>query len=604
MSVWSELRRRNIFKVAAAYVIVAWLVIEVASIVLPTFQTPPWVMQALVFLLVLGLPVALVLAWALELTPEGVRWQADVDQSSGTVRRSGQRLNRIVIGGLLLALGFVLLDAYVLSDSEQERAEPVSSAQTRQRYENSVAILPFENLSPNPDNAYFADGIHEMIIGELANIEDIIVIASRTMQRFRGTAHSIGEIADELNVETVMAGTVQYANDAVRITTQLIDPDNDQPLWSQIYDRDFDDIFAIQTDIATQIALALEAELTPAERRGLEAPMSSSPAAYAAYLRALTHVLDIEPGNTPEQVDTMFAHLDEALALDENFAQALALRSFLYAMSAIQATRLNDPLSREERLERAEEFARQALEKDPTTGLAYTSIGYRDTTRSRFAAAVPAFERAYELNPSDPDVIQEIALNYALLGRADRARELIDELLIVNPDDLFFEGFVELKLGDIDSVIAAYEAALRLNPLDVATIVWLGVVEAGQGAAESAIGRFRLAEQLAPEISPTYLTYLAYGYGLAGAADDAMRLFQRIKAASQEYSIGPGNLAMAHLAIGDEERTLELLAVQVDNPGPAEGVMSLWSLWLNEFEDQRLEQPEFREMRSRFRFRE
>jgi tetratricopeptide (TPR) repeat protein len=163
---------------------------------------------------------------------------------------------------------------------------------------------------------------------------------------------------------------------------------------------------------------------------------------------------------------------------------------------------------------------------------------------------------------------------------------------------------VELKLGDIDRAIAAYEAGLRLNPLDVATTVWLGVVEAGQGAAESAIERFRLAEQLAPDISPTYLTYLAYGYGLAGAADDAMRLFRRIEAASQEYSIGPGNLAMAHLAIGDEQRALMLLGEQVDNPGPAEGVMSLWTLWLNEVADQRLEQPEFREMRSRYRFRE
>ncbi len=300
----------------------------------------------------------------------------------------------------------------------------------------------------------------------------------------------------------------------------------------------------------------------------------------------------------------MFGYLDEALELDENFTQALALRAFLYAMSSIQATRLNDLLSREDRLARAEEFARQALAIDPAAGLAYTTIGYGGLARSRFSEALPAFERAYELNPNDPDVIQEVSLLYALLGRADPARELIERLTIVNPDDLFFEGYVELKLGGIDRAIAAYEGALRINRLDVATIVYLGVVEAGQGESASAIERFRLAEQLAPEISPSYLTYLAYGYGLAGAEDDAMRLFQRIEAASEEYSIGPGNLAMAHLAIGDEARSLELLAEQVDDPGPAEGVMSLWSLWLNEFEDERLEQPEFREVRGRFRFRE
>jgi TolB-like protein/Flp pilus assembly protein TadD len=603
-SLFTELRRRNVFKIAAAYVIVAWLVMQVADVVLPTFEAPDWVMQVLVFFLIVGFPVALALAWAFELTPEGFRSQAEADASPGASVRTGQKLNYLVIGGLALALGLVVLDAYVLNDSRPAQSVSPSADAPRQRLEHSVAVLPFENLSPDPNNAYFAEGVHETILNELAKIDDMNVIARTTMLRFRDTSRSIAEIAEELNVETVMEGSVQYANDTVRITAQLIDPETGAHLWSQNYDRNFDDIFAIQTDIATQIAMALEAELTPAERRSIESPLSSSPEAYAFYLRALTHVLDIEPGNTPDQTAQMIAYLDEAIALDPEFAEALALKSFIYAMSVIETRRLDDPLTVVDRIRLADELARQALSIDPSVGLAHTTLGYRYATESDYAAALPSLERAYALNPRDPDVLQEVALAHGMLGNADRARQLIDELRVVNPDDLFFEGYVELKLGNIDAAIAAYEAALRLNQLDIATMVLLGVVEAGQGEAASAIARLRLVEQLAPDLSPSYLTYVAYGYGLAGAEADAQRLFDEIMTASEKYRIGPGNLAMAHLAIGEEAEALRWFDTAARNSTADEGLMSTWSLWLNEFEDERLEKPEFREIRGRFRIRE
>jgi TolB-like protein len=238
MSFWTELRRRNVFKVGVAYAIVAWLVLQVAAIAFPALHLPAWTVTFVTALLLLGIPVALLLAWAYEVTPEGIKRTREVPHGQSITHLTGQKLNYIVTALLVVAVAFIAVDNYVLSkrvsleearpaSAEAPQAAAASPAPAQSRapsvLPNSVAVLPFENLSPNKDDAYFAEGIHEEILNYLAKLKSLNVISRTSVVRYANTDKPIQEIAKELNVETVMEGSVRYANDRVRVTTQLID---------------------------------------------------------------------------------------------------------------------------------------------------------------------------------------------------------------------------------------------------------------------------------------------------------------------------------------------------------------------------------------------
>ena len=275
MSFLGEIKRRKVFQVSVAYAFVGWLLIEVASVLLPTFEAPEWVMQVFSFAVIAGFPLAVILAWAYDITPAGV------------VRTPARALPERAEDG----------DS---QQADQTPAQPptapaaVSDDASPAVLPNSVAVLPLENLSPNPDDAYFAAGIHEEILNYLTKIKDLSIIARTSVKKYANTDMSIAEIAGELGVGTVMEGSVRYAGERVRVTAQLIDAATEDHLWSEVYERDLADIFAIQSDIATRIATALEATFSTAERQRIEKPPTDSPVAYALYLKAVAMIP--EPG--------------------------------------------------------------------------------------------------------------------------------------------------------------------------------------------------------------------------------------------------------------------------------------------------------------------
>ncbi len=277
MSFLGELKRRNVVRVAVAYAIVGWLLIEVSTTVLPLFEAPDWIAQVFAFFVILGFPLSLILSWAYELTPEGIKLERDVVAGERITHVTGRKLDFAIIGALVLALGFVV---YNYESGDDEVAVSVLP--------NSVAVLPFENLSPDPDEAYFATGLHDEILSQLAKLSNLSVISRTSMLRYADSDLSIPEIARELNVGTVMEGSVRYADDRVRITTQLIDAATDEHLWSETYEREFSDIFAIESDIAMNVANALQAEFSLEEQQRIEEIPTDSPEAYALYLRATT----------------------------------------------------------------------------------------------------------------------------------------------------------------------------------------------------------------------------------------------------------------------------------------------------------------------------
>jgi len=260
MSLIAELKHRNVFRVGVAYGIVAWLLVEVASVVLPTFGAPDWVMKVFTFLVILGFPLALILAWAFELTPEGIRLETAVDPTEPVARKARSKLDFAIVALLVLALVYFAADKFLLN-AETEPAEVIAEGIPAANWvgvEKSIAVLPFVNMSADPENEYFSDGISEELLNTLARIPDLKVAARTSAFQFKGQSRDIAEIGRLLKVSNILEGSVRKAGSRVRVTAQLIKVDDGFHLWSDTFDRELTDIFAIQDEIAASIADAMK----------------------------------------------------------------------------------------------------------------------------------------------------------------------------------------------------------------------------------------------------------------------------------------------------------------------------------------------------------
>jgi len=288
MSLIAELKRRNVFRVGVAYAIVAWLLIEVASVLLPTFDAPDWVMKAFSSLVILGFPLALILAWAFELTPEGIKREADVDRTESITHVTGRKLDFAIIGLLALAVVYFAVDKFVLQPAPEPTeviAEAVPAAEPTMQVK-TIAVLPFVNMSGDPEQEFFSDGISEELLNVLAKVKGLRVTSRTSAFAFKGTNASIREIAAELGVEHVLEGSVRMAGERVRITTQLIDVETDSHLWSASYDRELSDIFAVQDEIAAKVGEALKVALLGVDSTLIRSIPETSIDVYSDYLLA------------------------------------------------------------------------------------------------------------------------------------------------------------------------------------------------------------------------------------------------------------------------------------------------------------------------------
>ncbi|HEX8680445.1 MAG TPA: hypothetical protein VF683_10820, partial [Chthoniobacterales bacterium] len=273
-----ELKRRNVYRAAVGYAAVAWLVIQVVTQVAPVFEIPTWVVRAVIVLLIAGAPFALVLAWAFELTPEGLMRTEDVPVESTRGRAFGRKLNLVVIAVLALAVAALLIDRLRSGGGSRN-----SSAQ-----EKSIAVLPFENMSNDPENAFFADGMQDDILTSLAKIAELKVISRTSTLPYRGgkSSHNLRQIGDALGVATILEGSVRRAGAQVAVTVQLIDAGTDRHIWAHRYDRTISNALTLQSELAQEIASALHATLSPEEKARVETKPTNHPDAYVHYLRA------------------------------------------------------------------------------------------------------------------------------------------------------------------------------------------------------------------------------------------------------------------------------------------------------------------------------
>ena len=538
MSFFGELRRRNVVKVAVAYAIVGWLLIEVAATILPISEAPAWILQVFTLFVILGFPIALLLSWAYELTPEGVKRSREVEATESITQVTGRKIDFAIIGALVLALGFVVYN-YVLQDGADESPEVAVVGSEQAILPNSVAVLPFENLSLDPEDAFFAAGIHEEVLNQLVKLSELNVIARTSMMQYADGEKSIPQVAEELNVETVMEGSVRYADGRVLVTAQLIDPATNAHLWSESYNREFADVFAIQSDIAMNIANALEAEFSLEEQASIEKIPTASPEAYRHYLSAVG--LPIQRWSLSDQ------YLNEAIALDPDFAPAYAEKAFIYAFEAPTADWQVIAL----------ENAERSLALDPTLGMAYVALGTLYRATGQWAQAQEAFEEAYDLGPNDADILFNYALLRRELGQYNEALVLNERAVQLNPSDpglLFQLGASYKTVRNYPAAAAAAREAITLNPTPIQYHVLLGQMEAARGNLAEALRELEIARQL--ELTPIRFVQMAIAYWQLDRQEDVSSLVDELEQIHDQTPLNDAVWAMAYLALGDHEQAL------------------------------------------------
>ena len=606
-SVWAELKRRNVVKVAVAYAIVAWLLVQIIVSIEAPLNLPDWTDTLVIVLMGVGFVVAVFLAWAYELTPEGMKKTQSVPLAESIAHVTGRKLDFVIIGLMAMGILFLVVDNYVLIDADdgvvvQEisppAAEPVTVNEVSELDEaepnvlpNSVAVLPLENLSPDPDNAYFAAGIHEEILNHLAKLRSLNVISRTSMARYADSDLSIPEIAAELNVETVMEGSVRYADNRVLVTMQLIDPETDVHLWSESYNRDLADVFAIQADIAMNVANALEIEFSLAEQESIEAVATDSPEAYSLYLRALSL------GFAFSSIEIVDQYLDNATRLDPNFALAYQRKALYYA----NALAGNVPERQEEFERTTRENAERALQLDPTLGGAHAALAAVHQAHWRWDEAEREFEQAIDLSPNNADILAQYSRTQrfrggyaAAVATARRAAEL-DPLSAAN---YFFLAICYRYVGDFDAAAESLRIALHLVPNNSFFHAQLGFTEVSRGNRAEAVAELQVAERLYGEdIQAMRIPQLASAYSQLGMRDEVERLFAAMQERARTGPVNAALWAQIFIALEDHDQALEWLETAVNDEAP--DLVTLGEIKANPYANPILEEPRFQALRDR-----
>jgi len=460
----SELKRRRVYSVAVAYVVVAWLLIQVATQVFPFFSIPNWVVRLVVLLAIIGFPIAVVCAWAFEMTPEGIKLEGDVDRR--ITRKTGRKLTALIVIVAAVAAGVTVFRFLHSQQGIEAAKQPPRAVAIESK---SIAVLPFENLSEEKANAYFADGMQDEILINLARIADLKVISRTSVMQYKTDAQrNLREIGQQLGVAFLLEGRVQRAANRVRVNAQLIDSRNDANVWAQTYDRDLADVFAIQSEIAKAIAKQLQAKLSPNEKKAIEQPPTTDLAAFDLYSRAKSLLLkaDFSVTSGPD-VRKAIELFDEAVKRDPSFFDAYCqlayAHEYLYGLTgsdhtparlalaeaAVQAATRLRPDAAETHLARAQylyyglrdyagalaqlEIARRGLPNDPRL---VEVTGYILRRRGQQEEGLQNLRRAAELDPRNFVTLQQIALSYQFLGRYADSIAALDRALAIVPDNL------------------------------------------------------------------------------------------------------------------------------------------------------------------------
>ena len=527
MNFFDELKRRNVLRVAAAYALVAWILIEAGSVLLPTFGAPEWFFRVYVIIVAAGFIVSLIFAWVFEITPDGVKLDRDVDRETDRTR-GNSRLNVGIIALLVVALGVSL--TFNLTGMRERHEE-----QTATERRDSVAVLPFLSLSSDPDNRFFADGIHADLLTRLSEADSLRVISGTSVAEYRDTTKNVRQIGQELGVSTIVEGAVQRSGDQVRIMVQLVDARRDEPIWSDSFDRalTMQNVFAIQSEISSKIAGSLRAAMTPDEQERLARTPTTNIEAYAQYVQGRINLYQ-------RRFETLLearGQFERAVDLDPDYAEAYAALAETVIVLFIN----HNALTAGEAFSVSEAAAQKALELDPELAEAFAVRGLieyshwkqtKDDERIQNAAA--SFEQALTLNPN-------LANGYV------------------------WYSAVHDSLLQTDQAIAMLLKAIEIDPLGRIPYLNLPGMYAAQGDSDRAIQIWLKAMALFPDW-PSPIEYLAEHLERLGRLDEALAWYQQAEPLASDPMSGARTISIYNDFGIDEPIEEWLASIPAEHP--------------------------------------
>src|ERR1700736_4898378 len=543
MNFFAELKRRNVYKVAVAYAVAGWALAQGIAQVFPVFDVPNWAIRLIVLLIVVGFPIALVLAWAFELTPEGLKRTEDADATLQTRTKSHIWIY-VVILGALLSVGLFMLGRYGFREKTSSSNEAPAK---------SIAVLPFGNLSRDPDNEYFAAGIQDEIITRLAQLSDLKVISCTSTQRYKSTGENLRQIASELGVTNIVEGSVQKANDQVHVNVQLLNAVTDSHLWADTFDRKLTDVFGVESEIAKTIADTLRAKLTGREVVTLAARPTENNAAHDLYLKGRF----FWNKRTSADMKTALGYFEQAANVDPNYAIAYAGIADCYLLLPLYGGGVPT-----EMYPKATAMAQKAIALDPNLGDPPASLGLIHALFDfDFATSVREFEEAIRLNPNYATAHHWFGdSTLPALGQFDRANAEVKRALELDPLSVVYNvdaGTVYWITGRYQEAVAQFRKAIEMDPRNYTAHWGLGQALERVGDLAGAIAEYEKSTQLDDDPLPFGL--LGAAKAKAGDRAAAIAIFNRLQETAKQRYVPDYSFALINLALGRKDDAMKWL---------------------------------------------
>ncbi len=538
---FAELKRRNVYKVAIAYGVVAWLLMQIATQVFPFLEIPNWAIRLVIMLIVIGFPIALVIAWAFELTPEGLKRTEFADELPKKSARSRAWIYVVIIAGAI-SVSLFFVGRYTSSKQSGNAELPAKS----------IAVLPFENLSRDPDNAYFAEGVRDELLARLSKAADLKVISIRSTEQLKSSLDDLSQIARKFGVANILAGSVQRSSDQVRVNVQLVRGENNTHLWADTFDRKLTDIFAIESDIAKTIAEKLQTKFSGSEERAASAKPTENTEAHQLYLKGRY----FWNRRTGENLKKALAYFEQAAEKDPHYALAYTGIADSCGLIPIYSAGTSQEYHPRQRA-----AAQKAVELDDTLAEAHTSLAFVFAYDFEFAQAVKEFERAIALNPNYATAHHFYAVGtLAALGEFDRAIAEVKRALELDP----VSGIISASLGTVYTMARRYDEAIaqgretvEMHPEFYWAHRFLGLALELKGATSEAITEYRKAFELYDD--PVVLALLAHAEVSIGKQNEARQILAQLTEEAKTRYVPAYAFAVIHLALGEKDQALDWL---------------------------------------------